>query len=147
MEAPMTTKRNIERTPEDRKRFSEDMARIAAAMTTKPTAQHTLNELFTKHLIALHAAIDKVQPLADYRGNVSALHAIVILDAALADVTRDIAPFSSGAAIRDAAPEMVALLKDLTGAVDSNGVPTGTGNHSLWLVARKARALLAKIEP
>jgi hypothetical protein len=100
---------------------------------TMTTKTHTPGPLFTKHLLELKAAVDKVQPLADCRGNVEALHAIVCLDDALSAVTRDIAPFTTGAAIRDAGRELYEMVQRIV-----NGPADG--------ITRAATALLAKIE-
>lgn len=79
---------------------------MAESEETRRAGAARPNEDFITHLCALKKAIDMVQPLADYRGNFTALHAVCVLDEAIAAVLADIAPFidhtGARAAIRQA---------------------------------------------
>ena len=62
-------------------------------MPETTTQRHTPRDGFVEHLITLKNAINQVQPLADHRGNVVALHAIVMLGKALEAVRADLSDF------------------------------------------------------
>lgn len=94
-------------------------------MTTS-TAQHTPGPDCLTHLIALKAAADEVQPLSDYRGNFAALAAVCELDAAIAAVLADIAPFVDHARARAAAPELLAALQGIVASLTWEEKRSGT---------------------
>lgn len=66
--------------------------------------KHTPGPEFAKHLLTLQAAIDEVQPLADHRGNLAALLAIVNMKEAMAAVNYDIALLCGDESIRAGKP-------------------------------------------
>lgn len=94
---------------------------------------HTPDPLATSDLIKLKRAIDQVQPFADYRGNIEALHAIRGLADAMTAVAKDFAFVSDTLAAVAAADDLVAMVRRIvTGPADG--------------ITKAAKLLLARLE-
>jgi hypothetical protein len=111
-------------------------------------AAHTPGPDATKHLIALHDAIDKVQPLNDYRGNFAAILAAVTLSDAMITVAKDFAFVCEKAAMIAAAPELAEKLAACLRALEGQPSVVDIQLGDKWInhLIHQARALLAKID-
>lgn len=111
-------------------------------------SQYTPGPEFTAHLLALRQAIDKVQPIADYRGNFGACLAIVNLEKAMAPVIADIIPFSGDDSLRKiwkliaTTPRILAFLRHL----ETQWTMQAGAKASLDFDRTTLRALLAEID-
>jgi hypothetical protein len=115
---------------------------MAETQAAKWRSQPTPGPDFAKRLLALRAALDQVQPLADHRGNFTALLAMVNFEKALAAVIPDIAPYSGDDSVRAQGRHATAireLIRDVAGA---QGVDPDRCKR--WTT--EARALLREIE-